>query len=485
MAESATDVLTTLLQVQGFGQWSAAFNSAERVLGSFKFKLDEAAAAQAVLAAGAAAAAGLILGGLFKATEAAASEQEVYNRAAGNFKGAFPSAEVASFSAQMQKLTGVADDQVGAFIGLLGTFQITKNQAQELALPILNAAEALKAQGVSTEQLAVQLGKAFQTGEPTALKRVGIILDETAFKSADAEGRIKLLMAALQAQGGDAALNFRNSFGGAMQAARSSLGDVAEAIGGPFVQGLTGAANAVESIARGIAGLPVPVLQAVGDAAVIAAIALGGVAITLAVSVTKAGLMAGTNADLARSAYSAAIALKAEADAATAVGGALQGANTKAVVAKSGGKGGLLASGAAFLAALGLDLGGQALKDASNKGHGPLAAAGSAFGHIGQRAGAGAGFGAFLGPEGALVGGILGGIEGSIETAFGGRGATGLGKGKTAEDPAVTQLRKTNELLQKQLDAFRATGGGFADSHLAPIAIQRSLTRRFAKQARV
>ncbi len=173
----------------------------------------------------------LIGAGLQEAT----SDAEAFGRASGNFKGDFPVDDIAKFSGEMQKLTTVADDQVAGFLGLLGTFKLTGNEAKSLALPILNASKALEAQGVTADQLAVQVGKAIQGGNDQALRRSGIFVDKAKF----AVDRLGALKDALESQGGDAALAFAKTDLGKIESFKRSVEDLEGAVGEKFLPALT------------------------------------------------------------------------------------------------------------------------------------------------------------------------------------------------------------------------------------------------------
>jgi len=348
-----TETLLSVLRVEGLAQHGAAFRQASRDLSGYTDAIDRTQARQAQFSAaaagfGLAAAAGFAFFG--RAVQEAGEEAAIFQRASGNFKGTFPQEELQQFASGLQDLTGVADDSIGSFIGLLGTFGTTRTAAERLALPILNAAEALKAQGVSTEQLAVQVGKALETGQAGALRRSGIIIDQVGFASASAAGRVDLLAEALQRQGGEAAVAFAGTLPGRLQALRSAFGNLREAAGEPLIGPLTTLAKLGTDAARAFTSLPGPVKAAasilgvglVGALGLASAASgllafrqtqlLGALVRTTAAARTQAGVMAGT----------AGVGV-ATTTATTVATGAAAGAARGGLLGRLGGPWGLLA----------------------------------------------------------------------------------------------------------------------------------------------
>lgn len=447
------DVLQTRLDLAGLSQYSSGFTQAAEAVGILSDRLDENARKQLGIGIAAGAAAAGIITAIGKSALASEEESAAYSRAAGNFKGGFPTDEVAKFSSELQGLTGVADDQIGSFIGLLGTFQATQNQARQLALPILNASEALKAQGVDTAQLAVQVGKALQTGEPTALRRSGIILDEVSFKAANAEERTKMLAAALQAQGGDAALHFRDTTVGALQAAGNALGDVEESFGATFGPTVRTGAELVVSVSKAISGLPVGVMQAAGFAALGLAGYLSVVAVRSVGAVIQLGRVAAENVVLTNSALQATAAINAEGAALTRLGsgGGFVGPQIP---------GGVLAArnAGSFLrgpGGLGLLAGGAGLAITSLSGDNQ---AGRSIGDTLSGAGFGASLGSLAGPIGIAVGAIGGGIVGYLTS----QSAQKAADPQKPTDPMLAELKRANDLKEQMLNELRGIKSGNA-----------------------
>lgn len=168
----------------------------------------------------------------------AADDQVRLNRATQDLKGSLPAGELRAWAQSLEDSTGVAHDRIIDIAGILGTFQIRGGTAEELTRGILNATEALKALGITGAQTANQVGKAIQTGNAGPLRRAGIVIDLQQFKQAASEAeRVRLVLAALQAQGGEAAATFRDSLPGAFQAFGSAgttaMQDIGAALVGP------------------------------------------------------------------------------------------------------------------------------------------------------------------------------------------------------------------------------------------------------------
>lgn len=226
-----TDEILTTLSLVGVQEYAAGFQRAAAGPDLLSQRLGEFRREQ--VAAGAAVGIGIGALAFFgRAAFAAADEQVKFNRAVGNYRGAFPRGEVEAFTKEVEGLTGIDDGKIADVLGILGTFQLKPQDAKALTLPILNATQALAALGLTAETTASQVGKAIQTGNAGPLRRAGIVIDEDQFKqAATASERVRLVIQTLQAQGKDAAIEFRDSLPGALQAFQTALGDAQEEIG--------------------------------------------------------------------------------------------------------------------------------------------------------------------------------------------------------------------------------------------------------------
>lgn len=228
---TVTDDVITTLQLVGVQEYVSGFTRAAAGPDLLSQRLGEFRREQ--VAAGAAVGIGVGALAFFgRAAFAAADDQVKFNRAVGNFKGSFAPGALAAFTKEIEGLTGIDDDKVADVLGILGTFKINPQDAKALTLPIFNASEALKALGLTAETTANQVGKAIQTGNAGPLRRAGIVIDTDQFKAAATETeRVRLVVQALQAQGGEAAAQFRDSLPGALQAFQTALHNAQEEIG--------------------------------------------------------------------------------------------------------------------------------------------------------------------------------------------------------------------------------------------------------------
>jgi hypothetical protein len=420
-----------------------------------------------------------------RAAMSASDDTVRLNRAWTDQKGAFPKAELRAFGQQIEDTTGVAHDTVLDVAGILGTFQIGPGFTKQLTTGVLNAREALRALGFSHAQIANQIGKAIQTGNAGALRRAGIVIDLATFKSATTQAeRVQLVLQALQAQGGDAAMIFRDSLPGALQAfssaATTAMQDVGSSIGGPgraIVElGVTGlkAFRALPPAVKGAAG-------AIG-------VGLAGAVVLY----SGATLLALNNTiRLAGAHFQAAAGARAQAAAESGLAGSLGAVNVGSAFASANlgawgagsaarvaGIGGAGAAGAGGLAAGGMlgRLGGF-FRTPAGKATGVAGLVGLGLGMLpssGNReldeakdiasaaltwGAVGATVGSLFSPVGTAIGGGVGAVAGGVgafltdeqqnrERAAAERGA-GFGGGGTGLD-------RTNELLEEQTKILEA-----------------------------
>jgi hypothetical protein len=384
------------------------------------------------------------------AAVAAADDQEEFNRASRNLKGALDPAQIAAWAASMQELTGIDDERFARVAGILGTFQVPADSAKELTRGVFDAAESLKALGFSAETTANAVGKAIQTGQATGLRRIGIVVDQAQFATAQTEAeRTRLVMGALEKQGGQAAVAFRDSLPGAIQAFNSSLHSAQENIGaaetGPFRLLVETGKSAVDAFNA----LPGPVIAAGATLGVVGAGALavytGGTLLALnnTIRLAEAHLRAAGAAGVQAAAETRlGGVLAAGAGAGPGAGsGAAQRAGAASWLRSLGGPGagaGTAVGAAGAVAAVGTaERGLFGLPAGANRFIGPGLAAGAlgagafVLSQVPRTGGAGAnegrdvgqgfltgaatgvGLGMFLGPEGALAGGLIGGAGGA------------------------------------------------------------------------
>lgn len=430
------DVLATRLDLLGLSGYVSGIGQAGNAVGLFGTKLSGAQAAMLStgIAAGAVGAGGFAV--LIKATIDAADEQAKFQRASGNFKGSFPVGELQAFAGQMQNLTGVADEQVADFLGLLGVYKLTGEQAKELAPGILNTAEAMKAQGISTDQLAFRIGKALETGVGGRLMQI-LPFDQVAFHAADAAGKVEILKKALAEKGGNAAVEFAKSLPGQIQAMNSALDNARKALGGPLAGPITFAAHQVKNLADSFSALPQPVK----DTATVIGVGLFGAmvlysgATVFAISVT---------ARLAAEQLKAAKAAKAMGDANVEAGAKTAGGSGVGAAAGGLGIGAGLKGGAPYAAIAALAAGTAFIPDdipGLPKGRGSFIRdvlyGVEAGGALGLRVG---------GLKGAGIGAITGGFAGGVY------GATHPGGGKSEMQQILSAIADNTAKIADHTD---------------------------------
>jgi hypothetical protein len=291
-----SDTLETRLELAGLSAYVQGLTQAAGAVGLLDDNLSKVAKQRLGLGIAALAGSAGIFAGLGRATFAAAEEQEQYNRAVRNFKGSLPLADLQQLTGELSALTGVDDGKIANVAGILGTFNVAGGDAKQLIEPILNVEVALRALGITSEQISTQVGKALQTGDAGPLRRSGIVIEDTGFKSASAAQRVQMLIKALNAQGGaTAAREFRKELPGAVQAWETALGNLQEGVGAAFVQPLTGAVNLATDLVNTINGLDEEQLQAIGYGAAAVAFGLGAAGIAATISAVRLGKLAAEN----------------------------------------------------------------------------------------------------------------------------------------------------------------------------------------------
>jgi len=130
---------------------------------------------------------------------------------------------VANFVDQTQLATGVADDELRPALAGLVRFTGDATKAQEL---LTLSIDASKATGKDLVAVSTAIGKAYD-GNFTALKKLGVPLDENIIKTKD----FKAAQEALTAQFGGAAAANANTYAGRLQILKIRFDEMVEAIG--------------------------------------------------------------------------------------------------------------------------------------------------------------------------------------------------------------------------------------------------------------
>lgn len=479
----SSDTLEARVELLGIGGAVSQLHTLASAFGLVGDKADRAAQARFAIGLAAGGAALGLLKVMKDAALAAGEEQQAFDNASNSFRShgqSFPTEELAAFASQLQDLTGVEDATIGKTIGLLGTFGLSQSEVRTLTPALLDAQRALEAQGVSAEGLAVALGKGLQGGNVGGLRRMGIFVDEAAFKI----DRLGAITDAVAKQGEGAAAKFRASLPGAMDAAANSAGDLQEAIGDRLAPTLQFGANVVGSLAKAAKESELVVGVLTGGL-VLGAIALGAYAIKM-LRLRQAALeaipqlvgLARAHLQVANAADRSAASQGKAAGASTVAGNSAAAAGAKARgggLFRGGGLGG-------FAIGLGAEFAGQAIPDIKdNEGLNSQLAK-----RVGKNAAHGAGLGSFFGPGGVLVGGLVGGGAGAAEQIYRNLSGATTRDWKKANEEAKAKAdptqAKANELLEKieknTAEMSKAVGDKDASKELGRGRVARALADR-------
>ena len=139
-------------------------------------------------------------------------------------------------AAEYQKLTGVGDETILGFAGMLSTFQLNSRQIAELIPRILDMGKALEmttGRSVDYNSIAIAVGKAIQ-GQTGILARYGVVLDKQAIKTDKFNGILKSLDMNFKG----AAKAAGETFTGEIQKLKATFSDMGEKIGDFIKTGL-------------------------------------------------------------------------------------------------------------------------------------------------------------------------------------------------------------------------------------------------------
>jgi hypothetical protein len=196
----------------------------------------------------------------FTQDEAAAKSLEQQLKNTGY---AFSSPDVEYYIANLQKMTGVLDDQLRpAFQTLLtASGSLTKSQ-QALAL----ALDVSAATGKSVEEVSMALAKGF-SGQTTALSRLGAGIDKATLASGD----MNKIMDELQRKFSGQAKARLETYAGKMDLLRVSSANVAETIGKGLLDALSaiGKDKNLENITNGMQNLATEIANVIAGLGVV------------------------------------------------------------------------------------------------------------------------------------------------------------------------------------------------------------------------
>lgn len=461
--DTVSDVLQTRLEMAGLGEYTSGWLRAGNAVGVFEGKLNSAAKSQLAWSLGLGA---VSLGGLhffIDAAKDAGEEAADFQRAVGNFKGTFPLEDMRAFTESLSDLTGIEDQAIVQSLGLLGTFQLTAAQAKQLEPAILNAAESLRAMGVSSEGLANAVGKAIESGNVQGLKRMGVIIHDTAFESKTLSQRVTEVADALQHQGGDAAAAFAKSLPGQFRRLSTDLHELKEDLGEALIGPLGRVVSGADGLIHTLRGLSPEVKQAAAVTGVVLAGAAGIASLALLGLTVQTGMLAREELLAAKAARAEAAELDGVAAAVTRAAGAKAaaggaGAGAAGAAAKGGKGSGMLKRGAGAAGLVAATLGLDFIPDDS------LGGFGKKIKHTGSNVLGGAAIGElFGGVPGAIVGGTLGLLKSAVEDTV---DLFGSKKGTAAKsDPHLTEAQKQTEELRKQTELLdRLAKGELVDT---------------------
>jgi len=135
-----------------------------------------------------------------------------------------------------QELTGIGDETILGFAGMLSTFQLNSQQIAQLIPRILDMGKAYEmttGRQADYNSIAIAVGKAIQ-GQTGVLARYGVVLDEEALKTDKFNGILKSLDDNFKG----AAETAGQTFTGSLDKVKSGLGDLKEVIGKFVKEGL-------------------------------------------------------------------------------------------------------------------------------------------------------------------------------------------------------------------------------------------------------
>lgn len=144
-------------------------------------------------------------------------------------------------AAVVQQATGFGDELIISAQAQLATFQLTADQIQQITPLMVDMGESQRKLGQETvdlESIALALGKAFTSGIGS-LSRYGVALSDAqkeAFKLADQQGKVDIVVQALTDNFGGLATAVGDEYEGAARKADAAQGDFGETLGATVTQ---------------------------------------------------------------------------------------------------------------------------------------------------------------------------------------------------------------------------------------------------------
>ncbi|HSV27248.1 MAG TPA: phage tail tape measure C-terminal domain-containing protein [Sedimentisphaerales bacterium] len=143
--------------------------------------------------------------------------------------------DLEDYAAQIQKTTAYEDDYVKARMATLKTYGMTSEEIKGAMKSVLDLASARKQEGMTAEQAADLIGKAY-IGQTDRLKRYGIVIDESIPKGE----RFNEVLKQVQGRFGGAAAAELDTYAGQVAQLKNQLGDLAEVVGKTLLQAFRG-----------------------------------------------------------------------------------------------------------------------------------------------------------------------------------------------------------------------------------------------------
>jgi len=155
-------------------------------------------------------------------------------------------ADMQEYAAAIQRTTASEDDAVLSVMANLKTYGMMNEEVKKSTQAVLDLAAAKQTEGMTIERASELIGKAYM-GETTALKRVGIVIDENIPKT---EAYAKV-MEQIQGRFGGAAAAELETYAGQWKKIKNQFSDVAESVGIVLLKALEGAAFGANMVAVG------------------------------------------------------------------------------------------------------------------------------------------------------------------------------------------------------------------------------------------
>lgn len=296
-------------------------NAAEKELGKTENRLDRVGKSMSKTGVVMLGAGAVIGGALVKAAlaseRAEASTRKLQNSINNSAQLAGHSAdEFTDLAAAIQKKTAADADDIVAGQAILAQFKLEADEIKTLTPLVVDLA---RKKGIDLTAASTAVAKAM-AGQSGALKKAGVIVDETAFKT----DRFTAITTALKDSVGGFAEEEGKTFAGSLERLKNQLEDISEGVGKGAVDAFSSMLRPVQGLSEAFAGLDPKVQSSVGKIGTFGAAGLIVVGATGAI-VGKVLTLRQSFADLADKAPRTASALSAVGKAAAIAGAAFLG----------------------------------------------------------------------------------------------------------------------------------------------------------------